>query len=666
MPGSETPIPPKRTRSSGSRSLIMEKEGSRSFQSETERERLEIESVAGNLRPIEDNLIRSASEFMSYKPEVREITDLDDVGFGYATVGKPTVTKPQRQKKKEKPERPPPPRRKKETFVPIYNTYPRRTPVRPLRNYSTLGPSRPPRRNKISSKGQSLMEIPSRTYSEIQNRDSHEALESTDVSESIKDLQTDKVIEKMKGRPLPPPPRPPRQKSKGPDDVEPSEEEQISLDCFREEECPIERKVIAFVHEPPVEKEFVEEVSASTQTDALPDDFFDNESDVIQEFSHEQLRVQQAFLEEMKREEQELREKGNDSDLVDVELKAEVIRQIEDMIAEEKRILEGRKKEGTPLPKEDSIQTEEKKEEEQTEISQPVNEPSSLDVDVDMGYASLDRRGHRQHPQEQPLISREQKPEPPPQIPPKMNKLQVQELEAGTINVHEVQADQIFVKELQSNRVASQDIDNTGGNVVLGNINLPPSFIDQIIAKIPWESLRESGHDRDHVQVRSEENQNKSEAQDLQRTLLPPVRPQRRHRPSQMQDDSDEENFFQPRRTHRRHRRTPTYTTEEEEEEKRQKKQGAGKSSEGSENITELSLQLARACTNAGVQAVRSFVDANVAFARTLDREMFVQAVLCIAVALVAAYFLFGFDAKITYLHRWDFQFPPQPPNSGL
>ena len=76
-------------------------------------------------------------------------------------------------------------------------------PVRPMRNYSTLGPARPPRRNSRHSREYLYVE------DEILHKTEH-PLEPDVEAESAKDLQSSEITSKMKDRPLPPPPRPPR------------------------------------------------------------------------------------------------------------------------------------------------------------------------------------------------------------------------------------------------------------------------------------------------------------------------------------------------------------------------------------------------------------------------------------------------------------------------
>lgn len=80
-------------------------------------------------------------------------------------------------------------------------------PVRPARNYSTLGPARPPR----SRRGSRHTAVYTTAYLEIQDHVQDEGRSlATDSHESRADLQSGEVISRMKDRPLPAPPRPPR------------------------------------------------------------------------------------------------------------------------------------------------------------------------------------------------------------------------------------------------------------------------------------------------------------------------------------------------------------------------------------------------------------------------------------------------------------------------
>ncbi|XP_012287405.1 uncharacterized protein LOC105703525 [Orussus abietinus] len=132
---------------------------------------------------------------------------------GYATIDK-----------REKPPRPPPPRRKRNKF----STTPRQSaPTRPIRAYSTLGPSR--------------------TSSAMEFRGSTPYVELDSDESELKDLRSGEVLSRMQGRPLPAPPRPPRVR-------------RDSMDRPRDRSADALRGTVAT------------EVVASTQTDPLPDD----------------------------------------------------------------------------------------------------------------------------------------------------------------------------------------------------------------------------------------------------------------------------------------------------------------------------------------------------------------------------------------------------------
>ncbi|CAB3379365.1 Hypothetical predicted protein [Cloeon dipterum] len=141
-------------------------------------------------RPDED-----ARSYVSYVSKASDMTEEP----GYAYVVKPGVIS------YEQTQATPPPRRAKQFPTALrrkksrplsgsgashFFTMPHRKPmpVRPSRNYATLGPSRPPRRQRRAS----LEDVRSES------------------------LQSGAVIQKMKERPLPPPPRPPR-KERGQD-----------------------------------------------------------------------------------------------------------------------------------------------------------------------------------------------------------------------------------------------------------------------------------------------------------------------------------------------------------------------------------------------------------------------------------------------------------------
>ncbi|XP_029675268.1 uncharacterized protein LOC115242848 isoform X1 [Formica exsecta] len=147
--------------------------------------------------------------------------------------------------KREKPPRPPPPRRKRNKFA----TTPRPTPPRrPQRAYSTLGPART-RDTSVASEttiDMTLAPAESAPYIEIDAED----IEHRDLRSGM--------LNKIQGRPLPAPPRPPR---------------------ARKEHAIIERPRTPFEYSETME------TTAATQTDPLPDDM------VIEEITQAKLIV---------------------------------------------------------------------------------------------------------------------------------------------------------------------------------------------------------------------------------------------------------------------------------------------------------------------------------------------------------------------------------------
>jgi len=136
--------------------------------------------------------------------------------------------------KREKPPRPPPPRRKRDKFATTPRPIP---PKRPQRAYSTLGPIKTRNSRMIESEitvSTPSIPIESMPYIEI---------DADDVEH--KDLRSGEVLNKIQGRPLPAPPRPPRA-----------------------------RKEHAITERPRTPYEFEEtmETTTATQTDPLPDD----------------------------------------------------------------------------------------------------------------------------------------------------------------------------------------------------------------------------------------------------------------------------------------------------------------------------------------------------------------------------------------------------------
>lgn len=330
---------------------------------------------------------------------------------------------------KVKPARPPPPRRRKHS--PDFNTFPRNTPSRPVRNYATLGPSRPPRRCKQDQ----AHSVRTQSLEHIYTEDTHpvnglDFFPVQDLHGSNKDLQATNVVEKMKGRPLPAPPRPPRLKSKS--------EENNSV-------------------------EVVEEVCVSTQTDPLPDDLC-LEDDVIQEFSHEQMKLQQEFLREMREEEERIHK----------EMEAKRAKYIERDQAH--------RRDPEDEPRQGGSEDESKKQQ------MTVHED-------DLGYASLDRRQTVADDDEinEPCTSRSfqetlsSEPQPIAPIVPQQpvyvplipnvlttETLRVGNLEVDQLRVNHLEVNTLAVAELNARQISVQEL--RGANLAVRFLNQDPEI----------------------------------------------------------------------------------------------------------------------------------------------------------------------------------------------
>lgn len=212
----------------------------------------------------DDRTSRGAESLISECHEPPCVEDIRDC-MGYAVIDK---------SKQQDPPLPSAPRRRRSTksnkstrssdtkFFTVPRPLNDTPPARPQRNYSTLGPNRPPRRK-------SELDL-SQTEEEKENIDVTQYIEIEDDDHN-RDLQSGDVIKKMKGRPLPAPPRPPRKtrdiSKEALRDI--TQETNIMSDSYIDEH---DDKLTTGIS-PASPMEAVEEIEVSTQTDPLPDDF---------------------------------------------------------------------------------------------------------------------------------------------------------------------------------------------------------------------------------------------------------------------------------------------------------------------------------------------------------------------------------------------------------
>ncbi|XP_022907852.2 myb-like protein X isoform X2 [Onthophagus taurus] len=182
----EPPQRPSRTRS-------RTRSQSRTNQSERDLQEIE-EQLKFEEQLQEQNLPQNNEEPCVEEPCVQTICDY----MGYAIIDK---------SKQKDPPLPPPPRKKRSAGSPTdakFFTCPRPlkddAPIRPTRNYSTLVPKSS--KSSINGRSAEKENVDIGQYIEIEDEEGHSRLQSGDV------------VKKMKDRPLPAPPRPPRSKGK--------------------------------------------------------------------------------------------------------------------------------------------------------------------------------------------------------------------------------------------------------------------------------------------------------------------------------------------------------------------------------------------------------------------------------------------------------------------
>uniref|UniRef100_A0A182MHC5 Uncharacterized protein n=1 Tax=Anopheles culicifacies TaxID=139723 RepID=A0A182MHC5_9DIPT len=182
----------------------------------------------------------------SYSYEISETN-------GYATVRKeapPRPPAPIRRRKSTRSLDAPPPRQ----FNTLPNYHHSVSPVRPQRNYSTINPNRPPRRKSVTSlTGE--QQLKSSSLSKDDMAQYEDVIAPAPPLGPKPPLHSGDVANKMKDRPLPPPPRPTRKPRR------PDGSDHHDLDGGAE-------RMVFSVHD-----SSIEEVETATQTDPVSEDF---------------------------------------------------------------------------------------------------------------------------------------------------------------------------------------------------------------------------------------------------------------------------------------------------------------------------------------------------------------------------------------------------------
>ena len=375
---------------------------------------------------------------------------------GYAAVEKP-FTKPRRSKA----QRPSAPGRRKRfnnhprTYPHFYSLPHRAPPTRPLRNYSTLGPSRPPRKHKTLALEDAEQKI--EPYIEIED----DIMESLSHG-SARDLQSGDIIERMKGRPLPPPPRPPRKGRESRETQGEVTEGQVQM--YKDEN----------------EKE---------ETDEAEEPFDVNTMETLGAFSDKIFYAHPAVtsyddenLEEVLATEKELStsELGRDEKEPPLILQEAKIRETSPMSLEIPVEEVSVATQTDPLPDDICVVTGDDE-----ELIRNANASTGT-----TGWVPLQQTtefGQQTIPESPPLPTVIEKPipyyvmpDPDTEIELKAQKLQVSELDVERLNVGELQAQKIVVSDIDGMSLQVAELTSKSGNLVVSGLELPPGFLQDI------------------------------------------------------------------------------------------------------------------------------------------------------------------------------------------
>ncbi|XP_024085587.1 uncharacterized protein LOC106661696 isoform X3 [Cimex lectularius] len=601
--------------------------------------------------------------------------------FGYAVVMKEKKAKP------VPPRPPPPPTRHRNQFqqlqsqlhtiknqgVNFFFTYPRRaikslhkTPVRPTRNYSTLGPSRPPRRTRVFREPVYVDGDEPGDLEGVENKE--------DKHEDVRDLQSGEVVERIQGRPLPPPPRPPRKtkedenmlqcisdqtdtlkenqenvtdpeeltvesylKSKQEDFLLNSLGKFIPLSTFEEKDKPLE--TINTSQQTSFE---VAEVSVSIQTDPLPDGFIVD--DIQSEFDGTSQKSATSKTSEQRQtpiSRQTFRESS---------IERELIPQIERVLPLQT--------ENLPTRRDLSSEIEQK--------SCKYREEST---------PSLQERGF-------PSLELHNLPTFPVSFP---DKLHLTELDVDKLNVHELQASKLQVLDIESTTLQVTELNSKGGNLVVNGIELPPDFLKNLAAQFPVPPA---------PQPQPLHTESPQPVPQIRRVLTPPPPIIVQHSPSlyevaqpQPSQASTTDQLPKPKTTKSKGRKSPTRVIDDSEDElasvmpEREKRERLATLKKDKESEKEkpttpslpqiqtslsepsaltlirqlLSIWLRNICEGTG-----SFIEGINSMFPEGDKRRDAQTAAVILVVLVAGLILVGFGVdNSVHHHHWDY-LPPR------
>ncbi|KAK3913633.1 Periaxin [Frankliniella fusca] len=737
------PVPPTRGRKSRGGSRVGSRAGSRGTSlADEDRTSRGAESLPSE-RGDDDSMLPDDGEHTHTHSHTHTHNE-DDVPLGlgdYAFVDKSSLPRGVAPPKPERPRRPKPPRPpapgRRAKRAPLQTTAGRlqnwrqffslptrrsgkqaakqqakEAPVRPARNYSTLGPARPPRRRSQYTAN----------YLEI-HTDEHvkgEADLETESSRATADLHSGEVISKMKDRPLPAPPRPSR-----------ARKHQDKGDLDMEEPC--HERIVPDHHHYPDAAEASQDLTYEERKAAmaqLREDFFSRSGEeppevppevpqdgpapeplpAIATTEPEQERAAERGLEQA--EPQALPQAASESPYKSLRKKKKIpplpqpepepepeVEQLEDPRPEEVSIAI----QTDPLPDdlcvEDAMTVADDMTTSASKTWPTVVERQQLEED------RLQQDAPPPPPPPPARRPRRDSQEPSAAATPATVRLELPEsLQTQRLQVSDLDVDRLSVSELRANKITVSEID--GMSLSVSEVHNRSSTGLQGLQLLPGEP--------GSVELPSELLQQLTSLELAGAPASAPVAPPRggvrpRAAPAPMGDseEDEEEASLAPshspghslprrRRPHHAAHKTPRYSSDDEDALQLQPATAAAPASrryrppppslqasasaaappavEGAPlappSLGEASRQLTRACRVSAInalaalhQAIQPAVDSVGQAVGADPKRRDFQAALCLVLVLVTALILLGCGctgSKEVHHHHWDFQFPPK------
>lgn len=679
-----------------------------------------------------------------------ELNTFSPDNFAYANINKAKrdITSSAALKK---PNCTPPPSRKSKTAAQLtalknqsinfFFTYPRRaikkslqkqspTPVRPSRNYTSIGPSRPPRHNRVfrepvyegefiplkdennvsTKQGESKIEeidceivdsilLETTTYDNAAEKSDQEGLKS----EETRDLQSGDVIEKMKSRPLPPPPRPPRKTKDDSTDTadegdngdlmvsDDNQDGELAPDAYVNENIVVERLNILVATPQPDHEKKVDFGNHSILVDVLSDGNKKCSKPI------DYLRKQEWLYEEKQ--------------VPDIELTSiHTVDKLPIKSERRKKSLTTPNKIQLPIhPVEITAST-------QTDAlpdgCNVEEEEQTLD-DYSKSEVTLAKESH---PRREEIIEVEKKvetivehkvvviPTPETEIL-KAKKLHVEELDVEKLSVNELQAKTITVSDIDGVSMQVTELSSKSGHLVISGFDLPSSFLEAItpppppppVIQIqsstqtppqtndsqtnttPQEDVRYDVHSTT-VQSQTSQSPIPTPANTPHKQPSPPPSiiiqspqgqsssvyiptsppPRSSIRPTSHGPETEEEFRILPRRRRQHSQRHQTRYSSDDDEVEPISYPIVRRSHHHESTATNLIKQLLTIWQNSVTRGVNSFVDSVNSVFPQGEKRKDAQTAACIVLVLIAG-ILLGFGSERTvHHHHWDF-LPPHP-----